>query len=354
MKTLFKFGIAALVALGGVLAGCNSGTKDASTAASTTATTTGSTPDATTAQAGGQITIDGSSTVFPIANAMGEDFKKAQGTNVVVNKSGTGSGMQKFLRGEIDIASASRPITPAEDAALKKAGMDYLEIPVAYDGVCIVVNTANTWVKKLTPADLMKGWNSKSTVKTWADWSAGWPASKINFYGPSENHGTYEYFTEAADKKKGDIRKDYQSNQDYNVVVQSVAGDKDGIGYMGFNYYAENKDKVKIVPIDSGKGPVEPSEKTIIDGSYSPFSRPLFMYVSKKSYDRPEVKKFVDYVLGADGAAAVKEAKYVALAADVVSAVSARISAGKTGSLFMNVTPGTPVSQVLTKETAGK
>jgi len=296
----------------------------------------------------GTIKIDGSETVFPIVDAMGEDFHDAHnGVSPVVSKSGTGSGFQKFIRGDIDIANASRPIMSTEEESLKKANIEYLEIPIAYDGVCVVVNPGNTSVSSLSPAQLKQAWQEGSRVTTWADLHAGWPGEKINFYGPTDNHGTYDYFTETIDGKKADIRTDYQPNQDYNVVIQSVAGDKDGIGYCGLNYYLENQNKVKAVAIDGGKGPVMPSEQSVDDGSYTPLSRPLFIYVNKTAYARPEVKAFVDYALSPGGASAVKEAKYVALPDKVLAQVKKRVNAQTAGSIFDKAKPGESTADVL-------
>ncbi len=343
MNTTLKIGSLAIATVSALLmaGGCGS---------SSTAPSDSTKPAAPAAGAtlSGTVKIDGSSTVFPIVDAMGEDFGKANsGVKVVVNKSGTGSGFQKFIRGDIDIATASRPIKATEEADLKKANIDFIEIPVAYDGVCVVVNPANAAFASLTPADLKKAWADGSKVKTWADWHAGWPAEAINFYGPTDNHGTYEYFTEAIDGKKGNIRKDYQPNQDYNVVIQDVAKDKNGIGYCGLNYYVQNKDKVKAIAIDNGKGPVAPSEQTVDDGTYAPLSRPLFIYVNLKAYSRPEVKAFVDYALGDKGADAVKEASYVVLPKDVLDMVVKRVQAGTPGSIFDKAKPGTPTAQIL-------
>jgi phosphate transport system substrate-binding protein len=353
MKKTLKFGaLAAIVAA--ALTGCGSGSSSADNS-STAGTTSSGASTSTSGNLSGTVTIDGSSTVFPIANAMGEDFNKANsGVKVTVNKSGTGSGMQKFARGEIDIAAASRPITQKEMDDLKAKGIDFIEVPIAYDGVCVVVNPKNSFVQSMTPDDLYKAWNQDSKVSTWADWHAGWPAKKINFYGPTSNHGTYEYFTEAIDKKKGNIRKDYQSNQEYNVVVQELATDENGIGYMGMDYYSQNKDKVKVISIDAGKGPVAPSEKTIVDGTYTPLSRPLFIYVSKKAFARPEVKAFVDFTLSKDGVSDVKEANYVGLPDDAIAKILQRTDAGTTGSIFSDVKPGTPMSEVLSKVSTAK
>jgi phosphate transport system substrate-binding protein len=354
VKFSLQIGSLAFATVGALLVGgCGSSSSDNPTpattgSASTGGPSTGGAPASGQSNLSGSVKIDGSSTVFPIVDADGEDFGKANpGVKPVVNKSGTGSGFQKFIRGDIDIATASRPITSSEEDALKKANIEYMEVPIAYDGVCIVVNPANSAVASLTPADLKKAWADGSTVKTWADWHAGWSATKINFYGPTDNHGTYEFFTEVIDGKKGNIRKDYQPNQDYNVIIQDVATDKDGIGYCGLNYYLENKDKVKAVPIDGGKGPILPSEQAVDDGTYSPLSRPLFIYVNKKSYARPEVKAFVEFVLGPTGANDIKEAKYVVLPKDVLDLVNKRVAAGTAGSIFDKAKPGTPTSQIL-------
>jgi phosphate transport system substrate-binding protein len=303
---------------------------------------------------GGSLTVDGSSTVFPIVSLMGTDFGDANEANVTVNKSGTGSGMGKFIRGEIDIATASRPIKPSEIEDAKKANLDFIEIPLAYDGVCVVVSKENTLLTAVTPAELKMAWEAGSKVKTWADWKGGLPASKINFYGPSENHGTYEYFTEAINEKKDAIRSDYQANQEYNAIVSAVAGDKFGIAYVGFNYFAENTDKLTALSVDSGSGPVAPSEESIMAGTYAPLSRPLFMYVSKKAFDtKPAVKAFVEFALSDAGAALVKESRYVPLPKEALAAVLSHVTKGEVGSRFQDVKPGMTIQDVLAKEKTG-
>jgi phosphate transport system substrate-binding protein len=293
----------------------------------------------------GDIKIDGSTTVYPISEILVEDFKDGNsGVNGTVGKVGTGSGMKKFIAGEIDIAGASRPIKEDEDTKLKEAGIEYLEIPIAYDGVSVVVNPENNWVTDFKVAELQKAFAPGSTVTTWKDINPAWPADKINFYGPSENHGTYEYFTEEIVGKKNDIRADYQSNQEYTAVIQGISGDKNGIGYVGFNYFDENKDKVKAATIEG----VAPTPETIENGTYTPLSRPLFLYVSKKSYsDKPQVKAFVDYILTDEGLEAVSEAKYVKLPADAIAAVRKRVEAGTVGSAFMSAPAGAKITDVL-------
>lgn len=338
--------------LGSFLAGCGSG--DGSSASSET---TGTTPSTTagkpgtsgTTTAAGALTLDGSTTVFPIVSLMGEDYgTKNSNVKVTVNKSGTGSGFQKFERGEIDICAASRPIKDDEDQALKAKGIDYVELPIAFDGVSIVVNQQNTWASNVTIDQLKKAWAPGSTVKMWSDIDPSFPKEKINFYGPSDNHGTYEYFTEAVCGKKGAMRADYQPNQEYTAIIQSVAGDKDGIAYVGFNYYDQNKDKVKALTV----GGVGPTSQTILDGTYTPLSRPLFIYVAKKSLDKPEIKGFVEYALSEEGLAAVTDAKYVQLPKEAYEQVRKRATDGVAGSVFKDAKPGMKIGEVLAKESA--
>jgi len=306
-----------------------------------------------TAYDDGSLTIDGSTTVFPVVQAMGEDFHEDNPSySVTINKSGTGSGLQKFERGEIDIAAASRPIDPKEDADLKAKGIDYIEVPIAYDGISVVVNPENSWVDSLTISELRHAWNLTSGVKLWSDIRPSFPKEKITFHGPTDNHGTYEYFTEAIDGKKGDIREDCQKDQEYNSIIQAIAGDRGAIGYVGFNYYDQNRDKVKIVPIDAGKSPVVPSTETIANGTYAPLSRPLFLYISKVGYDtKPQVKAFVQFALSVKGENDVKESSYVVLPKELRDAIARHLAAETTGTLFSGATPGTKLSDLYTKAT---
>jgi phosphate transport system substrate-binding protein len=292
----------------------------------------------------GNLTIDGSTTVYPIVNFMGEDFGKANpNVKVSVTKSGTGSGFKKFIEGNLDICTASRTIEPEEDADCKAKGIEYLEIPIAYDGVSIVVNPANTAVSDLTAAELQKAWGPDSTLTKWSEIRAGFPDEKITFYGPTDNHGTYEYFTEKIAGKKNAIRKEYQPNQEYNAIVQAVAADKNGFGYMGYSYYIENKDKLKAIKIDG----VEATPETIANGTYKPLSRTLFLYVNKKSLDsRPEVKAFVEYALG-EGLGAVEESDYVKLPDEAYELIQNRFKALSTGSIFMKAEAGKSTLDIL-------
>ena len=263
------------------------------------------------------ITLDGSSTVFPIAEAVAEEFQRANaGTRVTVGTSGTGGGFEKFCRGETDISNASRPIKSTEADKCRAAGVDYVEIPVAYDGLSVVVNPKNTWASSMTVAELKRLWQpeAQGTITKWSQLRAGWPDREIRLYGPGTDSGTFDYFTEAVNGKAQASRGDYTQSEDDNVLVQGVAGDEGALGYFGFAYYEENKDRLKLVAIDGGKGggPVLPSIETVRNGTYAPLSRPMFMYVSKAKMQRPEVKAFVDFLL-AQGSKLVGDVGYIAL-----------------------------------------
>lgn len=247
----------------------------------------------------GNVKIDGSSTVFPITEAVAEEFQNANhGVKVTVGVSGTGGGFKKFVVGETDISNASRPIKDEEKQKAAANKIDFLEIPVAYDGLSIVVNKSNTWVDKLTVDELKKIWEPNSKVKTWKDIRPSWPAEPIKLYGPGTDSGTFEYFTEEIVGEAKKSRADYNASEDDNVLVTGISGDKNSMGYFGYSYYEENASKLKLVPIDSGDGKaVLPAPDTIKDGSYKPLSRPLYIYVSKSSLQKPEVKAFTKYYL---------------------------------------------------------
>lgn len=349
MSTLRTWTIGSLIAVAAVLVGCGSGgggNAENTPTPSSTASTGGSKPSGEAVS--GEISIDGSTTVYPIVSVLGEDFPKDNpGVKVTVNKSGTGSGFKKFIAGEIDIATASRPIKDDEIKSLADKKIDFIEIPVAYDGVSIIVNKDNAWAKDITVEELKKAWSKDSTVATWDQINAKFPKEKVTFYGPTDNHGTYEYFTEAINGKKNEIRKEYQPNQEYTAIVQSIAGDKGGIAFVGYNYYADNKDKVNALTV----GGVAPDEATIADGSYKPLSRPLFIYVNKAKMDsNPAVKKFVEYALGEKGKEAVKEAKYVLFSDSLMKLVQDHVNAGMTGTMMKDFKPGTKLDDVYGKK----
>ena len=242
----------------------------------------------------GEIKIDGSSTVFPITEAVAEEFIAINpDMQIPVGVSGSGGGFKKFIVGEIDIADASRPIKDEEAQAAKDAGIEFLELKVAFDGLSVLVNKDNTWVNNLTTDQLKMIWEPGSKVKTWKDIDPSWPAENIKFYAPGTDSGTFEYFTEEIMGEAGAIRQDYTGSEDDNVLVQGIAGDKNAIGFFGFAYYVENKDKLKVVKVND----VEPTSATIEDGSYSPLSRPLYIYVNKAALEKEEVKEFVKFYL---------------------------------------------------------
>ena len=246
----------------------------------------------------GTIEIDGSSTVYPITQAVAEEFQnKNPDIRVIVGISGTGGGFKRFTEGETDISDASRPIKISEMEAAAKNGIEYIEFEIALDGLAIVVNPGNTWVNYLTVEELNLIWNPSSEISAWSDIRIGWPNQPIRLYGPGTDSGTFDYFTEVIVGESGSSRTDYTASEDDNVLVQGILGDQYALGYFGYAYYAENKKNLKIVPIDSGAGPIVPSDQTINTGQYTPLSRPLFVYVSKQSLTRVEVKRFVYFYM---------------------------------------------------------
>jgi phosphate transport system substrate-binding protein len=266
------------------------------------------------------IRVDGSSTVFVLSEAVAEEFTKAgHPTRITVGQSGTGGGFQKFCRGETDINDASRTIRPPEIEACKAAGIEYREIPVAYDGIAIVVNPAAVWINHITVEELRRVWapDAQGTVTRWNQVRPDWPDREIHLYGAGVDSGTYDYFTEVITGKEGASRGDFTASEDDNVLVQGVAGDDLGLGFLPFAYYNENRERLKLVPVDNGKGggPIAPSFETIRTGEYSPLSRPLFIYVSAKSQARPEVQQFVDFYVATVGSLA-QEVGYVELPKD--------------------------------------
>lgn len=264
----------------------------------------------------GEIKIDGSSTVFPITEAIAEEFNAVEpNVKIPVGVSGTGGGFKKFIANETDISNASRPIKEEEAAKAQEAGIEFTELKVAFDGLSVLVNPDNTWVDYLTVEELTKIWSPNSTVKTWSDIRSEWPADEIEFYAPGTDSGTFDYFTEEINGESGAIRSDFTGSEDDNVLVQGIAGDKNALGFFGFAYYEENQDKLKIVPIDNGNGPITPTFDTIQDGSYAPLSRPIFIYVNNESLNRAEVKEFVTFYLE-NAKDIVPDVGYVALPDD--------------------------------------
>lgn len=246
----------------------------------------------------GQVQIDGSSTVYPVAVAVAEEFQIANpGVRVTVGFSGTGGGFKRFCTGETDVSDASREISESERELCAESGIDFVEIPVAWDGLSVVVNPENDFVECLTVDELRAIWSPGSTVTTWRDVRAEFPAEPIQLYGAGTDSGTFDYFTEVVVGESKASRTDYQASEDDNILVQGVAGDTYSLGYFGYAYYLENQDRLKLLAVDGGTGCVAPSETTIADGSYAPLSRPLYMYVSRPATERPEVRAFVDFML---------------------------------------------------------
>ena len=286
--------------------------------------------DATVA---GTVEIDGSSTVFPIAEAVAEEFQIANpAVRVTVGFSGSGGGFERFCAGETDISNASRPINSREVEACAAAGIDFTEVTVAWDGLSVLVNPANDFVTCLTTADLSRIWEPGSTVRTWADVRAGWPAESIRLYGPGTDSGTFDYFTETINGESGASRPDFQASEDDNILVQGVAGDRFALGYFGYAYYTENSDRLKLVQVDGGSGCVAPSDATIADGSYAPLSRPLFIYVKHGALARPEVLAYVSFMLEEAGMLVPSTGYHALSAEEYAASLSAiREAAGAAG-----------------------
>lgn len=283
------------------------------------------------------IKIDGSSTVFPITEAAAEEFQtgKKGSVNVTVGISGTGGGFKKLCRGEVDIANASRPILQKEMTACRNAGIQYYELPVAFDALTVVINPKNTWAQTMTVAELKAMWEpaAQGKITKWSHVRAGWPNKPVKLFGPGADSGSFDYFTEAVVGKSKSSRGDFTASEDDNVLVRGVSTDENAIGYFGFAYYIENKEKLKAVSVDGGTGPVAPSPEAVEAGSYSPLSRPIFIYVSKRSAKKPEVKEFVEFYLK-KSPALVKEVKYVPLPQEAYNMALERFVSGRTGSAF--------------------
>lgn len=287
------------------------------------------------------VKIDGSSTVYPVTEAVAEEFQIATKTKVTVGVSGSGGGFKKFCRGETDISNASRPILENEINDCKANGIEFVELPVAFDALTVVINPKNAFASKMTVAELKKMWEpaAQGKVKTWKQVNATWPDRPLKLFGAGADSGTFDYFTEAVVGKAKSSRGDFTASEDDNVLVKGVAGDIDALGFFGFAYYEENRDKLKAVAIveKEGKPAILPSRKTIEDGTYQPLARPIFIYVNANSAKaKPHVKAFVNYYLD-NGRALIQEVKYVPLPAKEQQAVVAHWKAMKVGTGFGGV-----------------
>ena len=284
------------------------------------------------------VKIDGSSTVFPITEAVAEEFQKAKknAIKVTVGISGTGGGFKKFCRGDTDVSGASRPILKKEMDECKAAGISYYELPVAFDALTVVINPKNTFIKQLTVAEMKKIWEpaAQGKVTKWNQVNPQWPDAPMKLFGPGADSGTFDYFTEAVVGKSKSSRGDFTASEDDNVLVQGVSRDVNGLGYFGYAYYVENKDKLKAVPIVNEKGQaVLPSLEAVIAGTYSPLARPIFIYVSEKALARPEVREFTQYYM-THGANLAKEVKYVPLPDSAYKVAWEHVAKGKKGTVF--------------------
>jgi phosphate transport system substrate-binding protein len=301
------------------------------------------------------VKVDGSSTVFPVTEAVAEDFQKAkkQRIKVTVGISGTGGGFKKFCRNETDVSNASRPILKSEMADCQKAGIEYYELPVAFDALTVVINPKNSFVKQLTIAEMKKMWepSAQGKVMRWNHVNPAWPDQPMKLFGPGADSGTFDYFTEAVVGKSKSSRGDFTASEDDNVLVQGVSRDVNGLGYFGYAYYIENKDKLKAVPIVNEKGQaVEPSMEAVLKGSYTPLARPIFIYVNAKSFAKPEVKEFVEFYMK-NGAKLAREVKYVPLPDSAYKTALEHVQKGKKGTVFGGTAEvGVTIEELLKRE----
>ena len=308
-----------------------------------------------TAVASPIVKIDGSSTVFPITEAVAEDFQitKRGAVRVTVGISGTGGGFRKFCRNEIDIVNASRPITQLEMEACKQEGVQYIEMPIAFDALTVVINPKNTWSKTITVEELKKIWEpgAQGKITNWNQINPDWPDKKIKLYGPGADSGTFEYFTEAVVGKAKSSRGDFTASEDDNVLVQGVASDIYALGFFGFAYYIENSKKISAVAVDNGSGGVLPSTASVENNSYKPLSRPIFIYVNAKSADKTEVKDFVNFYMQ-NATELVKEVKYFPLSKEVYNLNLEHLNKKKVGTVFKGTGTNTKLEDILKLESS--
>jgi len=307
----------------------------------------------------GRVTVDGSSTVYPITEAVAEEFQKQNpSVRITVGISGTGGGFKRFTRGETDIADASRPIKVSEAESAKKNGIQYIELPVAFDGLAVMVNPANTWCSSITVAELKKLWEpaAQGKITRWNQIRPEWPNREIHLFGPGVDSGTFDYFTEAIVGKAQASRGDFTSSEDDNVLVQGIAGDPLALGYFGLAYFEHNRDKLKLVAVDdenpsNGAGPILPNSQTVLEGTYQPLARPIFIYISRKAADRPEVLEFIRFYMQ-NAPQLVSEVGYIPLPSDVYRLAAGRFESRRVGTLFRGgpMKPGMTLASLLRSE----
>lgn len=305
------------------------------------------------------VAIDGSSTVFPITEAVAEEFQKTRPTRVTASVSGTGGGFKKFCRRETVISGASRPIGETEVAQCREAGVEYIELPVAYDGIAVAVHPSAEWVDHLTVGELRTLWApaAQKVVTRWSQIREGWPDREIHLFGPGVDSGTYDYFTQAIVGEEHSSRGDFASSEDDNVLVQGIASDPLALGFFGFAYYAENRERLRLVPIDDGDasdgaGAIAPSPQTVANGTYQPLSRPIFIYVSRQAADeREEVRAFVEFYLQ-NAPHLVPEVGYIPLPSRAYDLVRRRFESRTVGSAYggEGARVGVTVEQLLAAE----
>ena len=300
------------------------------------------------------VTVDGSSTVFPIAEAVAEEFQLVDSAaRVTVGVSGTGGGFKKFCAGEIDISNGSRPIKAVEIAACAAAGIDFIELPVAYDGIAVVVHPDNDWASTLTPEDLKVMWEpeAQGTVVSWNQVRPDWSEGELHLFGPGVDSGTFDYFTQAIVGEVGASRGDFTSSEDDNVLVQGVSTDPQALGFFGYAYYEANRGRLKLLSVDdgdetNGAGAIAPTPDSVRDGTYQPLSRPIFIYVNPEALERPEVSGFVNFFLS-DGAPLAREVGYVPLSDAEYALVQRRLDGRVTGTMYADGNELASLSELL-------
>ena len=295
------------------------------------------------------IAVDGSSTVYPISLSMAEEFQIVNpDAQITVGFAGTGGGFERFCAGETQISDASRVVQDDEVAACEEAGIPFIELPIAADALTVVVNPENDWVECLTTEQLTQIWSADGGVTNWSDVDESFPNEPIELYAPGVDSGTFDYFNEAIIGDDASIRQDFFPSEDDNVLVQGVQGNEYAMGFFGYAYYAENPDTLKAVQIDGGNGCVEPSAETVENASYTPLSRPLFIYVSQNAVDsNPSVQSFVDFYLSPDNRELIEDTGYVTYGDDIYEAVQTRFDERVTGSAFDDFEPGDDVLEAV-------
>ncbi|WP_404785401.1 PstS family phosphate ABC transporter substrate-binding protein [Altericista sp. CCNU0014] len=347
-----KFSSAILSAIGFLLAACG-GPERVADSAQLPVQLTPQLPDASLT---GTIQIDGSSTVFPITEAIVKAFKTHNQKVQIDSKfSGTGGGFKRFCKGETHISAASRPILEQEMEVCRQAGTAYIELPIGFDALTIVVNPQNSWAKDITVAELKRLWEpaAQGKVKTWRQVRSSWPATPVKLFGPGKDSGTYDYFTEVVVGKDGASRSDYTASENDNDLVAGVSKDPGALGYFGFAYFEANQSKLKVLGIDNGQGIVEPSRETVEKAQYQPLARPLFIYVnSKAAQDKPELRSFVNFYLSS-GKKLVNAAGYIPLPEEGYRLSLLHFERGKVGTVFGGTPqPNLTIGQLLRKQAA--